>query len=244
MILFLPLFCCGQTDSLRYSQVQIRQSQFPNVILRKDLITPISLMTFGVVSIRNPYLKNQNTYIRNELQENIRYKFPIDDYTQYLNTAAFLGLSYLGIPAKHNLKQRLFTGAVSHAIMAGAVNIMKSSIPIVRPDYSADNSFPSGHTATAFVGAELMWQEYRDKSIWYGVAGYAVATGTGFFRMYNNKHWLTDVAMGAGVGILSTKIAYWMLPLIEGNSNKLPSNFVVLPGYDGQHTTVSMVLTL
>ena len=50
-----------------------------------------------------------------------------------------------------------------------------------------------------------MWQEYKDVSVWYGISGYIVATGTGFFRIYNNKHWLTDVAAGAGIGILIDK---------------------------------------
>jgi hypothetical protein len=50
-------------------------------------------------------------------------------------------------------------------------------------------------------------QEYKDVSIWYGISGYVVATGTGFFRMYNDRHWLTDVAAGAGIGILCTKTA-------------------------------------
>ena len=49
-------------------------------------------------------------------------------------------------------------------------------------------------------------------SLWIGVAGYAVAAGTGFFRMYNNRHWLTDVLAGAGIGILSAEIAYWLYP--------------------------------
>jgi membrane-associated phospholipid phosphatase len=58
----------------------------------------------------------------------------------------------------------------------------------------------------------VSWQEYKDVSIWYGISGYVVATGTGFFRMYNDRHWLTDVAAGAGIGILCTKTAYWLYP--------------------------------
>ena len=37
----------------------------------------------------------------------------------------------------------------------------------------------------------------------------------GFLRMYNNKHWLSDVVAGAGIGIMSTKIAYWIYPVIK-----------------------------
>ena len=85
---------------------------------------------------------------------------------------------------------------------------------VERPDGSSRNSFPSGHTATAFMGAEFLRKEYWDVSPWIGVAGYAVAAGTGFFRMYNNRHWLTDVLTGAGIGILSTQAAYWLYPTI------------------------------
>ena len=100
-------------------------------------------------------------------------------------------------------------------IMGATVNILKKTTYEMRPDGSSSNSFPSGHTATAFMGAEFLYQEYKNTSIWYGVTGYAIATGTGFFRMYNDRHWLNDIAAGAGIGILSTKIAYWLHPHIK-----------------------------
>ncbi len=106
--------------------------------------------------------------------------------------------------------------------MGISVNSIKSTGNVIRPDGSSNNSFPSGHTAISFVGAEFLWQEYKDVSIWYGISGYLIASGTGFFRMYNNRHWLTDVSMGAGIGILSTKIAYWTLPYVD---NKLFKSF-------------------
>lgn len=99
--------------------------------------------------------------------------------------------------------------ATSYLLVSGTVLGLKSVTNVERPDGSSNNSFPSGHTATAFAGAEFLWQEYKDQSIWYGIAGYVVATGTGLFRIYNDRHWLTDVAAGAGIGILCTKTAYW-----------------------------------
>jgi membrane-associated phospholipid phosphatase len=60
-----------------------------------------------------------------------------------------------------------------------------------------------------------MRQEYKDVSPWYGVAGYAMAAATGYLRMYNNKHWLSDVVAGAGVGIMSAKLVYWIYPVIK-----------------------------
>ena len=99
--------------------------------------------------------------------------------------------------------------------MGVTVNVTKNLTKVERPDGSARNSFPSGHTATAFMGAELLRREYWNVSPWIGIAGYAVAAGTGFFRIYNNRHWLTDVLAGAGVGILSVQAAYWLYPAIS-----------------------------
>ena len=73
-------------------------------------------------------------------------------------------------------------------------------------------AFPSGHTATAFVAAEFIQQEFKDASPWYGFAGYTVATATGTLRMLKNAHWFSDVVAGAGVGILTTKLTYLAYP--------------------------------
>ena len=79
-----------------------------------------------------------------------------------------------------------------------------------RPDSPKHNSFFSGHTATAFTGAELVRIEYG----WgYGAAAYAMATSVGFLRVYNKRHWVGDVLAGAGVGILCANAGYWMLPV-------------------------------
>ena len=126
--------------------------------------------------------------------------------------------------------------ATAYLLMAGSVNIIKKTSKITRPDGSDTRSFPSGHTATAFMGAEFLYQEYKDVSHWYGITGYAVAAGTGLFRMSNEKHWLTDVATGAGIGILSTKTAYWIQPLIKKKIFKDKDNIngTVMPFYNGR----------
>ena len=95
-------------------------------------------------------------------------------------------------------------------LMAATTNAIKYSVREKRPDSNTRNSFPSGHTANAFCGAELMRIEYGN---WVGLAGYAVAVTTGVMRMYNERHWWNDVIAGAGIGILCARTAYWLLPL-------------------------------
>ena len=62
----------------------------------------------------------------------------------------------------------------------------------------------------AFVGAEMIRKEYGNA---WGAGAYAFASGIGFMRTYNDRHWLNDVIGGAGFGILAANIAYWVLPL-------------------------------
>jgi len=112
----------------------------------------------------------------------------------------------------------------------------------MRPDSSNRLSFPSGHTAQAFISAEFLRQEYKDISPWIGVAGYAVAVGTGFLRRYNNKHWLNDVIAGAGVGILSTHLSYWLYPKIKSTFlGKWNGNPMVAPTHQNRSFGYGMV---
>ncbi|WP_296145480.1 phosphatase PAP2 family protein [uncultured Flavobacterium sp.] len=212
----------------------------------KQLIIPSVLIGYGAIGIGNGQLKSFNSQLRNEVRENIDKKITIDDFTRYAPAVSVYGLNALGIEGKNNLRDRSVILLTSQLIMAGTVFGLKSVTNIERPDRSDNNSFPSGHTATAFAGAEFLWQEYKDKSIWYGIAGYAVAAGTGAFRIYNDKHWLTDVTAGAGIGILSTKIAYWINPyltrtLFKDKDKKTAS--MIMPSYDGTHFGIGFART-
>lgn len=201
------------------------------------LIPSTVLIGFGVIGLESHALKDLNSDTQIELNEHIDNKLTFDDFSQYSPFLTVYALDAAGLKSKNNFKDRTFILATSYLIMGTAVNISKWTGNEVRPDKSSNNSFPSGHTATAFMGAELLFQEYKDESIWYGISGYAVAAGTGFFRMYNNRHWLTDISAGAGIGILSTKIAYWIHPLFKKtifkDSGKL-SGIIVPTYYQGK----------
>lgn len=180
----------------------------------KQLIFPTALITAGCFGLKSDWLIYQNREIRNELQENSPKNFPIDNYSQFAPIAAVYGLNLFGVKGLHNFRDRTIIIATASILMTATVKTMKAITNVDRPD-GGRYSFPSGHTATAFMSAEYLWQEYREISPWIGVAGYAVATGTGFLRLYNNKHWLTDVVAGAGIGILSTKAVYWLFPTLQ-----------------------------
>jgi len=211
----------------------------------KHLIIPTVLIGYGAWGLKSDALIGYNTEIHNELNERTRDPITIDDFSRYAPIVAVYGLNAAGIKGKHRFKDRTVILLTSYIIMSSTVFALKGSIKSERPDHSSFTSFPSGHTATAFAGAELMWQEYKDQSVWYGIAGYTVAAGTGIFRMYNNKHWLSDVAAGAGIGILSTKIAYWIHPYVNDlifgkKETKTATTF--LPFYNGKQTGIGVAI--
>ena len=181
----------------------------------QQLIVPAVLVGVGFLGLESDWLKGQNTEARDELQEHPHSHLSLDDFTQYAPLTATYGLKLFGIRSRHNYLDMTIIAGTAYAFTAVSVYSIKTLTKVQRPDGSARNSFPSGHTATAFVGAELLRREYWDTSSWIGVAGYVVAAGTGFMRMYNNRHWLTDVIVGAGIGILSAEAAWWLYPVIK-----------------------------
>ena len=134
----------------------------------------------------------------------------IDDYTQYVPAAAVFAMDAAGLKGKNKPQQQLLLYALGNITAAAIVQPMKRIIGRERPNKSDFHSFPSGHTSTAFVAAELLQQEYGHYSPWISAAGYATAAATGYLRLYNNQHWLGDVMAGAAIGMASTKLVYWM----------------------------------
>ena len=158
------------------------------------------------------------------------FKTGIDDYTQFFGPAMVVGLKLGGYEGRSDWPRLLASAGMSYALMAALVNGIKYSAKEMRPDGSQANSWPSGHTATAFVGATLLHKEYGlTRSPWWSVAGYGVATATGVMRVLNNRHWISDVMSGAGIGIMSAELGYALCDLMfKGKGllrNDLEENF-------------------
>ncbi len=174
------------------------------------------------------------------LAGNGRRKTYADDYLQYSPMVAAYALDLCGIDAAHNFKDRTIILAMAYATMGLTVNGIKLVANERRPDSPARNSFPSGHTATAFMGAELMRREFKGSSPVAAYSGYAVATAVGVLRVCNNRHWVNDVVAGAAIGIASTKLAYWLYPRIfTKHKGQHGPTVVALPSYQDGGCTLS-----
>lgn len=175
-------------------------------------VTYISVPLFvagGVVYNEGKHFRD----MRNQYLPDFRYHY--DDYLQYLPAAVMIGMKAGGVKGRSSWGRMLTSDAFSVALMAGMVNGIKYSVKKMRPDGSSRNSFPSGHTATVFMTATMLHKEYGlTRSPLYSIGGYAVATATAVSRQMNNRHWLSDVLVGAGIGILSTELGYYLADLI------------------------------
>jgi membrane-associated phospholipid phosphatase len=165
------------------------------------------------LTIAKPVCANSfDDKIRNQLKFE-SHPISLDTYSQILPAAAIYGYSLAGVKAKHSYLDRTLITTTAYLAETALVEGVKYTVGRPRPDNPNEHtSFPSGHTARAFVGAEIARREYWDASPWYGIAAYSVATATGVLRIYNDRHWASDVLAGAGFGILSAQIGYWLLP--------------------------------
>ena len=163
----------------------------------------------------------------------------IDNSLQYVPIAATIGLDFCGVEARHPLRERVALTVTSYAALTVAAGALKLTVNEWRPDGSDNRSFPSGHAARAFAGAELVRSEYGWK---WGASAYAIATGVGILRIAGEHHYTHDVLAGATVGILSARLAYWLLPFERKIFKWEEKDFAVtaLPTYDGATQTVGV----
>lgn len=142
------------------------------------------------------------------------FHYSYDDYLQYAPAALTLGLKACGYESRSGWGRMIVSDAFSAVIMAGTVNGLKYSVGRLRPDGSRRNSFPSGHTATAFMTATMLHKEYGWRSPWFSIGGYTAAAVTGISRILNNRHWLSDVIAGGAIGIGSVHLGYFITDCI------------------------------
>ncbi len=169
--------------------------------------------------------------LRNDFMPSFRSQF--DNYLQYAPLAAMLSMKVAGVESRSSWGKMVTADALSAVIMASMVNGIKYTAKVERPDGSSKNSFPSGHTATAFVMASMLEKEYGHLSPWVGYGAYSMAMTTGVMRMMNNRHWMSDVMAGAGIGIVATEFGYWLSDIIfprEAKSYNPRSAFLVDDG--------------
>jgi len=120
--------------------------------------------------------------------------------------------------------EALFIGAQVGNLLKGFIGRARPYVDVTKPhdykwlrgfsDGSDYRSFPSGHTIAAFAAASAVTSETKrwwPKSVWFiGPTMYGGAAMVGWSRMFNNRHWATDVLTGAAIGTFAgLKVVDW-----------------------------------
>jgi len=160
------------------------------------------------------------------------------DVLQYTPLAAPWLLKAIGVPTRSGWGRMAVSQGIATALMAGTVKGLKESVHSLRPDGADHRSFPSGHTAFAFMGATMMARELGHVSPWYAIGAYAVATGVAVERAVDRHHFPTDIVAGADIGIISAQLGYWVGDMLFGDRQ------LELPPQDLCHNTNFSYLAL
>ncbi len=177
-------------------------------LTRQFIYVPSILIMSGIGTNANAEegFKKEIAEERNEYLS--KFSTHVDNYLQFSPIAIAYGLDAMGYRSETDIWNRTVILLKGELLMTGAVFGLKKITHQLRPDHSAYNSFPSGHTAQAFAAATFLSQEYKRRFKWIPYVSYGIASSVGLLRMANNKHYISDVLVGAGMGILSMKAAY------------------------------------
>jgi len=205
---------------------------------KKSFVIPVCLIASGAILSNSQIVKDvQHNFVGNK-------KTTLDNYLQLAPAGIIIGLETIGLKGKHKPLQTAMIFTMSNVILNSIVHPLKSITKVQRPDNSDYKSFPSGHTTEAFASAELMRIEFKESNPWLSYAGYFMAATTGYLRMYNNKHWISDVLAGAGIGIASTKLSVLIFDEMAARykqKHQKNQQSIFLPAYQNKQICINWI---
>jgi hypothetical protein len=212
------------------SAAQVKDSIRTKKIIHRSIL-PSVFIAAGIVVNGSQLEKNLQENIRNSVGED--FHSDIDDYFQYVPIAEMYLADVLGVKSRNHWFDQTKYLLISNLVTSGITHGLKNLTSKTRPN-GGSHSFPSGHTSSAFTNATVLFNEFNETAPLLAYSGYAFATTTGIFRMLNNKHWLSDVLLGAGIGMLVTELVYHFEPFKAFNPFKKSNSITLIPKIDGQ----------
>ena len=224
IIRLTKLVCCfsiilssAVSGNCQYSNVQQAKNKESLTIIDREkdefklskMIVPAAFIATGsILNIQGPDAAKK--LIVRERNEHLgQFRTYVDDYLQFSPIVLAYGLDICGVKSKNDFINKTAILIKGEAMMFTISHSLKYATNMTRPDHSNNHSFPSGHTAQAFAAATFLSMEYKDNYPWIPVVSYGIASSVGLLRMANNKHYISDVLLGAGIGILSMQVSYY-----------------------------------
>lgn len=227
LIPVLLTFCSyalfGQ-DSLRASKCVVdsvtgRMSYQRHYLSPEALIMPTTLLVYGGLKPLISAIPRLDINIMNQVQQHHPgFRTHAADYLMWAPSASLYVMDAMNVKSAHNFREHLILDAASVVITGGLGYGMRIISRNMKVYTTEGTKFPSGHTANAFRGAEILRQELKENNKILSYSGYFIATGVGVLRIYDKAHLLSEVLAGAGLGILSAKLTYWLFDEVKYKS--------------------------
>ncbi len=235
LLLCFCLTAGAQNDSVTYQPVdsayiaqieqlmmeeKVRQAaevvrQYEESMLKRELSfhnEGVNYLVRGLLSA-----SKDKTFRNGNLTPLKKYDCDLADYgVAFSPLVATWGLKAFGVQSTSRPRRMVTANLLAIGMSSGITNALKSTVNSQRPNWKDSKSVPSGHTAMAFASATILHREYGYISPWISVGGYATATATQYLRLRHNTHWVTDIYMGAGIGVIATNFAYFVTDRIFG----------------------------
>jgi len=232
-ILFLLIFFInGQYLLIAQNDSISKIKSIKNDSFLKRSAVPLTMIGTGlVINYASGSIGKEN------IQENIQnsldnFHTNAENYLMFVPTITMYTADILKVKSKNDAftqtKYLAIAGIANNLITFGLKHLTDEE----RPN-GESYSFPSGHTSNAFVMATVLHHEFIESSPVLAYSGFVFATTTGVLRVLNNKHWVSDVLVGAGIGILVTDLVYRLEPLKNWNpfKDKKHHSLIISPTY-------------
>lgn len=233
--MFLALSARAQNETLGV------QAAHKRTLLKRSIL-PMAFLTGGILISSSTSEKTIQRKIRNAVGND--FSTTIDNYTRYAPIVQLYAADVLGVKAKNHWFDQTKNLTLAIIITDFITFKLKNSIHKTRPNESDVQSFPSAHTSFAFANATVVYEEFKDSSPMLAYSGYGFATATGILRTMNNAHFISDVLVGAGIGILVSEVIYYFDPIIRWNPFKKINNVTLLPQIDNNQKGLYLCIQL
>ncbi len=179
------------------------------------LAVPSAFVGLGLLSLTNAPVINRFSVRTDVLTAANGYRTTADEYLAFGPAVLLAGLTAAGVKGRSTPIDRAGYWLTANALAGVVTYGLKYTTGFIRPDGSDNHSFPSAHTAFAFAGAGVLDREFGATNVLIPITGYAIAGTTGYLRLVNDQHWVSDVLVGAGVGLLAAEAAYHVYPWVK-----------------------------
>jgi len=200
------------TDSLPSTgYLNQKDSSHSPIFKPATLILPAAFIVYGTLRpVIGTIEATDDTLYNRVLRNHAAFHTNAEEYLMWAPSAAVYLMDAFKIKTRHSFKEHILLDAGSIILTGGIGFGMRLLTGSIKEYNTNKTEFPSGHAANAFRGAEMFHQELKDRNAVLSYSGYVVATAVGVLRIYNKDHYISQVIAGAGLGILSTKLTYWI----------------------------------